>query len=223
MISYLKIFLNKGMRHAVYRGRESLLGHHKRDMVVVHVDQACTSLTESRDQFIDALEKFKTIVAMDDSPLEQRYTQLKRQYDLCRAKSDEVTRRIEMIEEISEALFSEWEGELELYSNRLLRLRSQQQLKKSRQQYSRLIKALRIAESRIHPVLAVFRDQVLFLKHNLNAYAIAALQQEFVEIGLDISRLIDIMERTITEASQFVSVLAEHKQRQQLPAPAKSK
>ena len=35
---------------------------------------------------------------------------------------------------------------------------------------------MRLAESRIEPVLKSFRDQVLFLKHNLNAKAIASLR-----------------------------------------------
>lgn len=216
MIKFIKALLNKRLRQSYYQSRESLLGHHKRDIVVVKVDQACESLKDSRDQFVDALEKFKSIAKQDDSPLDVRYQQLKKRYDACRGKADQVAQRIKAIEEVSEALFNEWEAELELYSSRSLRARSQQQLKKSRQQYGRLLKALQIAESRMHPVLAAFQDQVLFLKHNLNAHAIAALRHEFIEMGVDISRLIEVMEKTITEASQFVSVLVEQKQ---LPAP----
>jgi hypothetical protein len=127
-----------------------------------------------------------------------------------------VSHRIAAIEEVSTSLFDEWEGELKQYSNRALRSQSRQQLKSSRQQYSRLIKTMRKAESRIHPVLSAFKDQVLFLKHNLNAQAIAALQHEFVVIGVDISLLIEAMEITIKEASQFVAALVDQKG---LPAP----
>lgn len=217
MINFIRSLLNKRLRNAYYQSRESLLGHHKRDIVVVQVDQACESLKDSRDQFVDALDKFKSIVRMEESSLELRYQQLKRRYDLCRSKAEQFNQRIQAIEQVSEALFAEWEAELELYSNRALRARSQQQLKKSRQQYGRLLKALQMAETRMHPVLAAFQDQVLFLKHNLNAHAIAALRHEFVEIGVDISKLIEVMEKTISEASQFVSVLVDQKQ---LPAPA---
>ncbi len=220
MINFIKSLLNKRLQKVYYQSRESLLGHHKRDIVVVQVDQACEGLKDSRDQFVDALQKFKSISRVDDSPLEARYQHLKRHYDLCRSKADQVSQRIQAIEQVSDALFAEWEAELELYSNRSLRARSQQQLKKSRQQYGRLLKALQIAESRMHPVLAAFQDQVLFLKHNLNAHAIAALRHEFIEIGVDISKLIDVMERTINEASQFVSILVDQKQ---LPAPVARK
>ncbi len=211
---YLKLrqFVRKFINQAYYKSRESLLGHHKRDIVVVHVDAACDSLEDSREQFEDTLEKFKTLLTLPDLSLEYRYQQLKKQYDFCRVKTDEVSHRIQAIEEVSEALFEEWEQELDLYSNRTLRMRSKQQLEKSRRQYKKLIKAMKKAEARIYPVLNAFQDQVLFLKHNLNAQAIAALQQEFAVISLDISKLIAIMEKTIAEASQFVSVLTEQKQ-----------
>lgn len=216
MINFIKSLLNKRLSNAYYQGRETLLGHHKRDIVVVQVDLACESLKDSRDQFVDALDKFKTIVRMEDTALQHRYSQLKNRYDLCRNKAGQFSQRIQAVEQVSEALFAEWEAELELYSNRALRARSQQQLKKSRQQYQRLLKTLQMAESRMQPVLAAFQDQVLFLKHNLNAHAIAALRQEFMEIGVDITRLIEVMEKTIQEASAFVSVLADQKA---LPAP----
>ena len=65
------------------------------------------------------------------------------------------------------------------------------------------------SESKIQPVLAAFKDQVLYLKHNLNARAIATLQHEFIEISIDISQLIQAMEHTITEASYFLSSLVD--------------
>lgn len=212
MIRLLKNLLSKPLQTAYYQSRETLLGDHKRDLVVLQVDQACNSLMESRDQFIDALEQFKLLVHVDESPLQLRYQLLKRHYEQCKYKAEQLSQRIQAIEHVSEALFTEWETELDLYTNRLLRSRSQQQLKKSRQQYARLVKTLQIAESRIHPVLADFQDQVLSLKHNLNAYAIAALRNDFIEIGLDISKLVAVMERTIIEASQFVSDLSDQKQ-----------
>lgn len=203
-------FFKQKFSHAYYNTKESM-GQHKRDLVVQHVEQACSSLERSRDQFEDTLDKFKTVICVPETSLEHKYKLLKRQYDFCQLRADEVGHRIAAITTVSEALFAEWEAELKLYESRTLRSRSSQQLKASRQHYVRLIKSLSKAESKISPVLAAFRDQVLFLKHNLNAQAIAALQHEFVGISLDISQLIEVMEKTINEANQFVSVLAEQK------------
>ena len=203
-------FFSKKIRAVYYSARESI-GEHKREIVVYQVEQACVSLQETRDEFEDALERFKSLVCVNDSGLEHRYNLLNRQYQFCRAKSDAVGNRIKAIEEVSEALFVEWENELNEYANRTLRNSSKRQLKAARQNYIRLIKAMQKAESKIQPVLAAFKDQVLYLKHNLNARAIAALQHEFIEISIDISQLILAMEQTIAEANQFVSILVDQK------------
>lgn len=203
-------FLAKKCRHFYYYAKESL-GHHKRDIVVCRVEDACDSLQETKDQFEDALERFQALIRVDSGHLQSRYNILKRYYDLSQNKAITVHDRIQAIEVVSEALFSEWEGELNQYTNRTLRSQSRQQLKSSRQQYSRLMRAMHRAEAKIQPVLSAFKDQVLFLKHNLNAQAIAALHHELEEISLDISQLIQAMENSIEEANLFVLSLVEQK------------
>jgi hypothetical protein len=61
------------------------------------------------------------------------------------------------------------------------------------------------AERKIDPVLNAFRDQVLYLKHNLNAQAIASLQSELVSIESDVARLIKEMDASIREANSFIA------------------
>lgn len=210
LLNLIRSFLAKKIRTFIYSARESI-GEHKRDIVVAHVEQACVGLRETKNEFEDALEKFKSLVCVNETSLDHRYNLLNRQYQFCCAKSDSVRSRIRAIEQVSEALFKEWESELNEYTNRNLRAHSKQQLKAARQNYARLIKSMQKAEAKMQPVLAAFKDQVLYLKHNLNAQAIAALRHEFIEIGIDISQLINAMEQTIAEASQFVAVLTDQK------------
>ena len=60
------------------------------------------------------------------------------------------------------------------------------------------------AERKIDPVLSAFHDQVLYLKHNLNAQAIASLQSELASIETDVAGLIKEMEASIVEANSFI-------------------
>ncbi len=216
---FFKQFFAKKLKTVYYRARESI-GDPKRAIVVYQVEQACLSLQGTRDEFEDTLTRFNHLLAVNESSLEHRYRQLNRQYQSCCAKSDAVNTRIKAIEEVSEALFAEWEKELNEYTNRALRNSSKQQLKAARQNYVRLIKAMYKATSKIQPVLAAFKDQVLFLKHNLNAQAVAALQHEFIEISVDISQLILAMEQIIAEANQFVAILVnqQHQDQKNLPS-----
>lgn len=220
MLNLISRFLSKKIRTAIYSARESI-GEHKRDIVVAHVEQACAGLQETRDEFEDALERFKNLVCVNETTLDHKYNLLNRQYQFCCAKSTAISDRIRAIEQVSEALFAEWENELGEYTNRNLRAHSKQQLKTAKQNYARLIKSMQKAEAKIQPVLAAFKDQVLYLKHNLNAQAIAALRHEFIEIGMDISQLIQAMEQTIAEASQFVAALSYQKAAAQKALPSR--
>ncbi len=217
ILELLNGFVSKLARNFYYNAKESI-GEHKRDIVVYQVERACTSLQDTRNEFEDALTKFKSLVNVSETSLEHKYNLLNRQYQFCRSKSDAVGDRINAIEEVSNALFAEWENELNEYSDRKLRNASKQQLKAAKQNYMRLIKTMRQAEAKIHPVLSAFKDQVLYLKHNLNAKAISTLHHEFIDISIDISHLIQAMELTISEASQFVSLISPHK-KLVLPSP----
>ncbi|CAA9891793.1 conserved hypothetical protein [Candidatus Methylobacter favarea] len=210
LVNLISSFFSRKVRRIYYSARESI-GDHKRSIVVYQVGQACEILKETRDEFQDALDRFKTLVTVTETSLDHKYNLLNRRYQFCRSKSEAVRDRIKAIETVSDALFAEWENELNEYTNRSLRQRSKQQLRSAKQNYSRLIMAMYRAEAKIKPVLSAFKDQVLYLKHNLNAQAIAALQPEFIEIGIDISQLIYVMEQTIAEANQFVSALVEQK------------
>ncbi|GFO71921.1 hypothetical protein BJAS_P1762 [Bathymodiolus japonicus methanotrophic gill symbiont] len=216
-VKLLSRFLTYKFQHVYYRTKESF-GQHKRDLVVMRVEDASESLQETKIQLLDALERFKSVVNVESGSLEDKYRLLKQQFDFCTLRSEIVHNKIQSIEEVSDALFKEWEAELKEYTNRSLRAQSRQQLKLSKQHYMRLIKAMLKAEQKIQPVLGAFRDQVLFLKHNLNANAIAALQHEFSEICFDISQLIQAMEKSISEANHFVHILVEHKNLPVLPA-----
>jgi hypothetical protein len=111
---------------------------------------------------------------------------------------------------VSEALFDEWESELDQYSSDSLRRSSEKKLRQTRKQYDKLIAAMKRAEKKIDPVLTAFHDQVLYLKHNLNAQAIASLQSELVSVEAEVASLIEEMEKSIGEADVFIkSMIAE--------------
>ena len=63
---------------------------------------------------------------------------------------------------------------------------------------------MRRAADRMQPVLVTFRDQVLFLKHNLNAQALRALDTTVRDLQGDISTLIAEMDKSMSEADAFI-------------------
>ena len=195
-----------GCQSAYYHSMEKV-GVHKRDILVDRVEGARDSQSEAKEQFADALEEFQSVAGFSGGDLEKKYKTLKAELDRCESASEEVRDRIDKVEHVSQALFKEWRGELKAYSNAKLRDISAKKLSATEDRYESLIGAMRRAESKIDPVLRVFRDQVLFLKHNLNAQAIAALQSELTGIETNVAGLIREMEASIAEANQFIDTL----------------
>ena len=179
-------------------------GIHKREILVDRVEGARDSQEEAKQQFASALEEFSAVLNFQGGTLEEKYTQLNTELEASEEHARDVSKRIDEVEDVAEALFDEWEDELKLYSSDSLRRSSAEKLEQTRNRYQNLMKAMRRAEARIEPVLTPLRDQVLYLKHNLNAQAIASLQSELGRVEGDVSSLIREMETAIREADAFI-------------------
>ena len=202
----LCLFTLFGCQSAYYKTMEKF-GRHKRDLLVDRVEDARDAQEDAKEQFQSALEQFSAVMNFSGGKLEAKYKELKSELEDSESKAKAVRENIENVENVSNALFNEWESELGQYTNDNLRRASAQKLEQTRLQYSQLIKVMKRAESKIDPVLLAFRDQVLFLKHNLNAQAIASLHDELASVEADIALLIKEMEASITEADVFIKAM----------------
>jgi len=197
-----------GCKSAYYSTMEKL-GYHKRDILVNRVQDARDAQQEAKKQFESALEQFTAVVGYQGGELEKTYNRLKTEFERSQAKAEAVHKRIQDVQDVAKALFREWEQELNEYTNTNLKNLSQEQLKQTQERYARLIEAMKQAEARIDPVLAAFRDQVLFLKHNLNARAVASLEDELASVRTDVSSLLKAMEASIAESNDFIKEMGQ--------------
>jgi len=194
---------------SVYYGTMEKFGKYKRDILVDRVKNARDAQQETKEQFTSALDKFKSVVNVPSGQLQEKYDLLKSKLDKSESKASAVKKRISDVEDVAKALFDEWTKELDQYKNAELRAESQKKLDQTRARYTQLIDAMKKAETKIEPVLSAFRDQVLFLKHNLNAQAVASLQSEVTTMEADIGQLIAEMEKSIAEADSFIKTMQE--------------
>ena len=198
-----------GCQSAYYSAMEQV-GFHKRDILVDRVDSAKEAQEEAQEQFKDALEQYKSVVSFDGGELESLYNRLEAEYEDSKAAAEGVTSHIAKVEDVAEALFEEWQEELEQYQNRRLRSQSERQLRDTRSRYRKLIASMKKAEKRMEPVLTALNDNVLFLKHNLNARAIGALKGELSTIRQDVDILIRDMQAAINESDKFIETLGKN-------------
>jgi len=199
-----------GCQSAYYAAAEKV-GFAKRDILVSRVEAARDSQQDAKEEITDALAEFRKVVDFDGGGLETRYDSLAAQLADSERAADVVRERIRAVDHVAEALFDEWEGELEQYSDAGLRSKSERQLRATRSKYDQLMTAMRRAESKLDPALRPLRDQVLYLKHNLNARAIAGLKGEAAKVDVEVNRLVRELDRAIAEADRFIAELEDQR------------
>lgn len=190
---------------SAYYGAMEKVGVHKRDIMVDRVEGARNAQQEAQEQFKSALEQFDSVVKLEETDLKKAYDRLNKEYEDCVSIADTVSSRIDKVKDVSEDLFDEWQDEIGLYENKELARSSKKQLTETKKRYQEMIERMEEAEKSMEPVLTLFRDNVLFLKHNLNAQAIGSLQNEFAGLQSEIDTLISRMSEAIDSSNAFIA------------------
>lgn len=204
LVSSLLILSISGCANNMYYAGMEKVGFHKRDIMVSRVEKVQDSQKDAQEEFKSALEKFGTLVTIKDSDLKSAYEKFADEYEDASEASNDLNTHINKLEDVSVSLFEEWEEELELYKNQKLKLQSQRNLRNTKSKYKNMMSAMRSSAKTMEPVLATFQDNVLMLKHSLNAQAIGALQGEFTTLKKEISMLVSQMNKSIKASDVFI-------------------
>lgn len=203
IVLFTLVLMLVGCETAYYNAWEKV-GVHKRDLMVDRIEDTQEAQEETQEQFKDALEQYRAVVNFNGGDLEKLYNNLNTEYKDSTKVAASIADNIRRVEDVANDLFGEWEDELVLIKNRNLREDSARKLHDTRFKYQQMINSMRKAEKSVHPVLDTLQDQVLYLKHNLNARAISALKGELNTINSDVSNLIMTMQKSIDEANLFI-------------------
>ncbi len=203
-ITLIMLALSAGCSSVQYSAREKV-GIHKRDLLVSNVEDARDSQAETREQLVTAYEELTALIGFDGGELEARYKRLSKEVTRSQDEIDELDGHLEDIDRVSRDLFKEWESELDLYNNASLRADQAKKLKLSRKQFATMRDRMQQARDRVDPVMAVLNDNVLYLKHSLNAQALDALRGQATLLEGQVDALIRDMQAAIDEADAFIA------------------
>jgi Protein of unknown function (DUF2959) len=195
-----------GCQSAYYSAAEQV-GYHKRDILVDRVEDSRDAQADAQEQFESALEQLSVMIDFDGGDLEDMYDDMVDVYEDSADAAEQVSERIDAVEHVAKSLFKEWEAEIAEYSSARLKADSQGKLRETRRRYDQMVVALRRSEAKMPPVLSALNDNVLYLKHNLNAQAVASLQVEFADIEKDIELLIAEMNKAIASSDAFIETM----------------
>ncbi|MEK7300455.1 MAG: DUF2959 domain-containing protein [Nitrospirota bacterium] len=180
------------------------MGYAKRDILSSRVKSARNAQEDAKKEIQSALEQFGKVVGYQGGDLEATYKKLNSELESSEDSAEAVRKRIKDVESVADSLFAEWKTELGQYSSADLRRKSEEKLTQTKARYNEMLGAMKKAEQRIDPVLKPLRDQVLYLKHNLNARALAAIKGELVKVDAQVDQLVKDMNKSIAEADKFI-------------------
>ncbi len=203
-IALILLVLSAGCSSVQYSALEKV-GIHKRDLLVSNVEDARDSQSETREQLVTAYEELTALIGFDGGELEARYKRLSKEVTQSQDVIDELDGHLEDIDRVSRDLFKEWESELDLYNNASLRADQAKKLNLSRKQFATMRDRMQQARDRVDPVMAVLNDNVLYLKHSLNAQALDALRGQATLLEGQVDALIRDMQAAIDEADAFIA------------------
>jgi len=183
------------------------LGLEKRDLLQGDVERMKDQQQETAEQFQDALTKLRTLYGSSGTDLEQRYDATKAEYEDCEKQANELQKRMDSVRTVANDLFDEWQGEIDEMGNAAMKRDSKAKLVATRKRFESLDAAMKRSEQSMKPVLKQFRDQVLYLKHNLNAEALGTLSAEVTDIDKGVAALVERMQQSMQQADTFLQHL----------------
>lgn len=198
------LFFLTGCNTVYYKTMEKF-GKEKRHILREDVKDVRQSQAKGQREFKDALTTIKELYAFQGGDLEPFYKRLKNNYEDCESRANQIEKRINTVEEVAGDLFKEWEAEIALIQDPAMKTSSQQSYAESKEQYQRLRMVMKESTKGMYPVLARLRDNVMALKHNLNAKAVGVLGGEIASIEQDVEKLIFDMNASVDEAENFLN------------------
>jgi len=183
------------------------LGKEKRDILVSRVKDAKKDQEQTKEKLKTTMESFQAITGFQGGSLEKSYKRLNSSYEDAASQAGKLHDKIQSIDQVSQDLFKEWQGEINGMKNPKLKAQSTTLLRNAKVRQAAYMRAMHKTEDKIDPVLTAFHDQVLFLKHNLNARAIGSLKDTSATIQTSVADLIQSIDDSSAEADNLINTL----------------
>ncbi len=190
-------------------GRTSFLvfggAHPPQEDLVERVRGAEEETHAAREDYGAAFHLYQRLTAPQAVELEDLSDDFADSIDSCEDRAKDVAERIEAIRAEADALFRGWNEELARFSGDTLRKKSEAMLLDTQARAQRVLDALERVRARTEPVLLKLQDYALFFHHNLNARAIATLQDTYKDFDGEFRALDAELGKAQAEITAFLA------------------
>jgi hypothetical protein len=193
---------------STYYKAMATLGKEKRDILVQRIKEAKKDQDQTKEKLQTTMESFQALTGFQGGSLERNYKRLNSDYENAASQAGKLHDKVQSINQVSNDLFREWQGEISAMDNGKLKSQDTAMLRDAKARQATYLRAMRKTEDQITPVLKVFHDQVLFLKHNLNSRAIGSLKSTAANLQSDVAGLVQSIDASSQEADKLITSLA---------------
>ncbi len=184
------------------------LGKEKRDILVQRIKDGKKDQDAAKEQLKTTLQAFQELTGFNGGNLEKVYNRLNGELERAQSRADKLSNQITSIDKVAGDLFAEWQKEIDGMQDPTLKRKSIGILADTKLRHAQYMRRMRQTEAKMVPILQRFRDQVTFLKHNLNAKAIQSLKVTAAKMDGDVAGLIGDIEVSSQEADKFIGTLS---------------
>jgi hypothetical protein len=179
-------------------------GKSKKDTLIDRITSARDAQSLTKEQFAMALDEFRAIAGYRGTLLEEKYKDLKTQYERCQSQTNTVENRLAEVRRAAKSFFRQWEDEMETFSSSVARRTSEEKYRQMQTRYDTVINAMDRVCDKFYPALAAYKDQVLLLKHVVNSQGTMASGGDLAIAEREISLLTLEIDRAMAQADTFI-------------------
>ena len=151
---------------------------------------------------------------------EEAYAAFVEKIETSEKQAQALHQSVEPMTQTAEAIFAKWAADLQQFGNTTMRQRSQTRLDDTRARYQAVYSAAQSAMASFDAYNADLRDHALFLEHDLNATAVAELQNDVKDLENSMSALDARLDQVSNAARLYVESTALHGQVAESAPPA---
>lgn len=179
--------------------------------LVERVRGAQDEVSEGREDFGAAFNLYQRLSAPQAVELDELSDDFADSIESCAARASDVAERIESVRGEADALFKGWNEQLARFSGETLRKKSEAMMLDTQARAQRVLAALERVEARAQPMLLKLQDYALFFHHNLNARAIATLQDTYKDFDSEFKALEGEFGKAQAEITAFLDQFVEQR------------
>jgi len=210
-IALVLILSSQGCNNSLGYSFQEAMGTPKRQVLLSRVQDTRDSLKETKKTFASAMQQFGSVYKESGAKLENKYVILKKEYDTCNSKASELRGQIANVKSIGQVLFQEWQKELDQFTNEQMRKLSEVKMQQTREKYVTMTDSMDRVSARITPVMNSMNDQLLNIKHSLNALIVVSLEEELTQLRGHMDSLSADIDASVNHCNAFIGSMAEPK------------